>query len=72
MRALHERRTLMVELAPAGWVRPVNEVSLRISPRESLGVVGESRSAFLFVSTVNFPCATIPLKFSPVPRRIAH
>lgn len=58
----------MVELpTPAGWVCPVNEVSLRISPGESLGVVGESRSAFLFLSTVNFPSATIPLKFSPVP-----
>jgi oligopeptide/dipeptide ABC transporter ATP-binding protein len=38
-------RGLKVELpTPAGWVRPVNEVSLRIATGESLGLVGESGS----------------------------
>src|ERR1700733_8074467 len=38
-------RELVVELpTPAGWVRPVNEVSLRIAEGESLGLVGESGS----------------------------
>jgi peptide/nickel transport system ATP-binding protein len=38
-------RELVVELpTPAGWVRPVNEVSLRITEGESLGLVGESGS----------------------------
>jgi peptide/nickel transport system ATP-binding protein len=36
---------LTVELpTPAGWVRPVNDVSLRINVGESLGLVGESGS----------------------------
>ncbi len=38
-------RSLTVELpTAAGWVRPVNEVTLRIAPGESLGLVGESGS----------------------------
>lgn len=38
-------RNLTVELpTAAGWVKPVNEVSLRIAPGESLGLVGESGS----------------------------
>jgi oligopeptide/dipeptide ABC transporter ATP-binding protein len=36
---------LVVELpTPAGWVRPVNEVSLRIADGEAVGLVGESGS----------------------------
>jgi oligopeptide/dipeptide ABC transporter ATP-binding protein len=42
---LLEVRGLTVELpTPAGWVRPVNEVSLHIDAGESLGLVGESGS----------------------------
>ena len=38
-------RGLTVELpTPAGWIRPVNDVSLRIAAGESLGLVGESGS----------------------------
>jgi peptide/nickel transport system ATP-binding protein len=43
MTYLLDARGLTVELpTPAGWVRPVNEVSLRIDAGESLGLVGES------------------------------
>ena len=42
---LLEVRGLNVELpTPAGWIRPVNDVSLRIDAGESLGLVGESGS----------------------------
>jgi len=45
MRELLEVRGLTVELpTAAGWVRPVNELSLRIGAGESLGLVGESGS----------------------------
>jgi oligopeptide/dipeptide ABC transporter ATP-binding protein len=45
MSDLLEVRGLTVELpTAAGWVRPVNEVSLRIRAGESLGLVGESGS----------------------------
>jgi oligopeptide/dipeptide ABC transporter ATP-binding protein len=45
MTDLLEVRGLTVELpTAAGWVRPVNEVSLRIGAGESLGLVGESGS----------------------------
>src|SRR6202158_4257718 len=45
MSGLLEVRGLTVELpTAAGWVRPVNEVSLRIDAGESVGLVGESGS----------------------------
>jgi oligopeptide/dipeptide ABC transporter ATP-binding protein len=45
MTALLELRRLTVELTtPQGWVRPVNEVSLRLERGASLGLVGESGS----------------------------
>jgi peptide/nickel transport system ATP-binding protein len=48
---LLEVRGLMVELpTAAGWVRPVNEVSLRIGAGEALGLVGESGSGKTMLS----------------------
>jgi oligopeptide/dipeptide ABC transporter ATP-binding protein len=45
MTSLLDVANMTVELpTPTGWVRPVNEVSLRIAPGESLGLVGESGS----------------------------
>jgi oligopeptide/dipeptide ABC transporter ATP-binding protein len=45
MADLLQVRGLKVELpTPSGWIRPVNEVSLRIATGESLGLVGESGS----------------------------
>jgi oligopeptide/dipeptide ABC transporter ATP-binding protein len=45
MAALIELRELTVELPTAeGWVRPVNEVSLRVEAGGALGLVGESGS----------------------------
>jgi oligopeptide/dipeptide ABC transporter ATP-binding protein len=45
MSELLDVRGLKVELpTAAGWVRPVNEVSLRIGAGESVGLVGESGS----------------------------
>jgi len=42
---------LTVELpTTSGWVRPVNEVSLRIDAGESLGLVGESGSGKTMLS----------------------
>src|SRR6202521_2026090 len=51
MTLLLEVRGLTVELpTPTGWVRPVNEVSLRIGAGESLGLVGESGSGKTMLS----------------------
>lgn len=51
MSVLLEIRELTVELATAaGWIRPVNEVSLRIGAGESLGLVGESGSGKTMLS----------------------
>jgi ABC-type glutathione transport system ATPase component len=51
MSGLLEVRGLTVELpTAAGWVRPVNEVSLRIRKGESLGLVGESGSGKTMLS----------------------
>ena len=51
MSGLLEVRGLTVELStPVGWVRPVNEVSLRIAAGESLGLVGESGSGKTMLS----------------------
>ena len=45
VRSLLGLHGLNVELPTAsGWVRPVNDISLRIAPGESLGLVGESGS----------------------------
>jgi oligopeptide/dipeptide ABC transporter ATP-binding protein len=45
MTRLLETRGLTVELpTAAGWVRPVNEVSLQVNAGESVGLVGESGS----------------------------
>jgi oligopeptide/dipeptide ABC transporter ATP-binding protein len=45
MADLLQVRGIKVELpTPAGWIRPVNDVSLRIAAGESLGLVGESGS----------------------------
>ncbi len=51
MKSLLEVRGLTMELpTPTGWVRPVNEVSLRIAVGESLGLVGESGSGKTMLS----------------------
>ncbi len=51
MTPLLEVRGLTVELPTgAGWVRPVNELSLRIDAGESLGLVGESGSGKTMLS----------------------
>jgi oligopeptide/dipeptide ABC transporter ATP-binding protein len=51
MSGLLDVHGLTVELpTAAGWVRPVNEVSLRIGAGESLGLVGESGSGKTMLS----------------------
>jgi len=51
MTALLELRGLTVELpTPDGWVRPVNDVSLRLERGASLGLVGESGSGKTMLS----------------------
>src|SRR5579864_9409769 len=51
MNALLELRGLTVELpTPGGWVRPVNDVSLRLERGASLGLVGESGSGKTMLS----------------------
>src|SRR5712691_1173331 len=45
MAPLIELRGLIVEIpTPAGWIRPVDDVSFALEPGESLGIVGESGS----------------------------
>jgi len=51
MTTLLELRSFTVELPTAvGWVRPVNEISLKIAPGETLGLVGESGSGKTMLS----------------------
>jgi oligopeptide/dipeptide ABC transporter ATP-binding protein len=51
VRSLLDLHGVTVELPTAqGWVRPVNDVSLRIAPGESLGLVGESGSGKTMLS----------------------
>jgi peptide/nickel transport system ATP-binding protein len=51
MAGLLELRDLTVELpTPAGWVRPVNGVSLALEESETLGIVGESGSGKTMLS----------------------
>jgi len=51
MKPLLDMRGLTVELPTAqGWVRPVNEVSLRVGAGECLGLVGESGSGKTMLS----------------------
>src|SRR5271156_5594347 len=51
MADLLEVRELTVELpTPGGWVRPVNDVSLRIATGQTLGLVGESGSGKTMLS----------------------
>src|ERR1700720_1465329 len=51
MGELLDVRGLTVDLPTArGWVRPVNEVSLRIGAGEALGLVGESGSGKTMLS----------------------
>jgi ABC-type dipeptide/oligopeptide/nickel transport system ATPase component len=56
MKNLLEVRGLTVELpTPAGWVRPVNDVSLHIAAGESLGLVGESGSGKTMLALALMP-----------------
>jgi peptide/nickel transport system ATP-binding protein len=51
VRSLLDLHGVTVALPTAqGWVRPVNDVSLRIAPGESLGLVGESGSGKTMLS----------------------
>ncbi len=58
MGGLLEVRGLTVELpTPAGWVRPVKEVSMHIAAGELLGLVGESGSGKTMLSLTLMGCS---------------
>jgi len=53
---LFDIRTLTVELpTAAGWVRPVDDVLLRIGAGECVGLVGESGSGKTMLSLAAVP-----------------
>ncbi|HWZ99173.1 MAG TPA: ATP-binding cassette domain-containing protein [Candidatus Dormibacteraeota bacterium] len=56
-----EINSLTMELAPpVGWVRPVNDVSLRIGAGEVVGLVGETGSGKTMLSLMGLLPRALP------------